>query len=95
MDKLEKICKLSRHTIYSQILQLGKKVEKRGAKFENIHRYHFQITYFDQVVDIKLNLYDIEFFVLLNSNVKKATTTIHDIEKWLNAHLFRDDSVIS
>lgn len=88
MEPFEKICKLSRTAVYSQLFHLGKQATDKGAAFKRIHRYHFQITYQEQIVDIKVNLLDYEFFVLLNGNVKKAATTIHDIEMWMNANLF-------
>jgi hypothetical protein len=68
----------------SSLLILRNWILKSGFIFERVHRFHIRIQIAADVVDIKINYQDFEYFVLVNEKVEKMFTNISEIQPWLS-----------
>lgn len=55
----------------------------RGYSFERVHRFLVKIHINDDIVDVKLNYFDFEYYVLVNGKVEKMFKNMNEVQPWL------------
>lgn len=68
----------------SKLLMLRDWIHSTGGSYSRVHRFHVRIQLGADVVDLKLNYLDFEYFALVNDKIEKMFTNIQDVKPWLS-----------
>ncbi|MBY3618620.1 hypothetical protein HGO21_03585 [Acinetobacter sp. CUI P1] len=84
MDCCWEIGKHSVEVSESGLLMLRDWIYSFGGSYTRVHRYHVRIKIGVDVIDLKLNYLDFEYFALVNDKLEKMFTNIQDVKPWLS-----------
>ncbi|MBY3618562.1 hypothetical protein HGO21_03270 [Acinetobacter sp. CUI P1] len=77
----------------SGFLMLHEWINSFGGIYTRIHRYHVRINTDADVIDLKLNYLDFEYYALVNDKFEKMFNNVQDVKPWLISRFpFFDDS---
>ncbi|MGG1639132.1 hypothetical protein [Paenibacillus sp. NRS-1760] len=77
--------KKSRVLLDSELLLFEKWILSIGGNYERIHRFHVRIVVQQKTMDIKINLFEEEYFVLVDNIAEKAFKRLSAIQTWLES----------
>ncbi len=75
----------SRITLESDLLIFEKWILSIDGSYERVHRFHVRIVVQQVKLDIKINLFNVEFFVLVDNQAEKAFKRLSAIQPWLES----------
>lgn len=77
----------------SGLLMLREWIVLSGGSYTRVHRFFVRIEIGSDVVDLKLNYLDFEYYALVNDTFEKMFTNVNDVNPWLISRFqFFDDS---
>ncbi|SCX81416.1 hypothetical protein SAMN05720606_101106 [Paenibacillus polysaccharolyticus] len=71
----------------SCFLQLNFWAKQHGYEYQRLHRFQIRLLIAEVVIDIKVNDYDYEFYLLVNDKPRRLFKNPADIEPWIENEL--------
>ncbi len=75
--------KTSRVLLDSELLLFEKWILSIGGRYERVHRFHVRIVIQQVTMDMKINIFEEEYFVLVDNIAEKAFKRLLAIQTWL------------
>lgn len=69
----------------SKILFFRNWILDSGGSFEMVHRYLIKISVSGNQIEIRINYFDFEYFVFVNSKLEKIFKNIPDVRTWFKS----------
>jgi hypothetical protein len=92
MKKLKDISKFNQTLYASKIGFFQKSCNELGAHLEKIHKFHFRIWNATRQLEMKLNLADMEFFVLEPGRRVRMFTCFSEAKSYMMQRLVTEDA---